>query len=190
MTCGQRFKFERNSDGHVWFHVGFKPYKGGVCEKGSCWNWNMSDQLVRVHAMLMVKAEEDCPYCEQVFKRQEDLKQYVGIDILGLFCDHCGIRVKGESKNEWQMKSVHGLERFVCDCCGIMVEGVSRNEWHMKRFHGPPRVICDCCGKLLNGIDRMRRHKRIHEEATCALPYTKPSLLLQVSPSSSRPTLF
>ena len=49
----------------------------------------------RVHAMLMVKAEEDCPYCEQVFKRQKDLKQYVGIDILGLFCDHCGIRVKG-----------------------------------------------------------------------------------------------
>ena len=39
--------------------------------------------VVRVHAMLMVKAEEDCPYCEQVFKRQEDLKQYVGINILG-----------------------------------------------------------------------------------------------------------
>ena len=176
MTCGQRFKFERNSDGHVWFHVGFKPYKGGVCEEDLCWNWNMSDQLVRVHAMLMVKAEEDCPYCEQVFKRQEDLKQYVGINILGFFCDHCGIRVKGESRdelhmksvhelakvvcdhcgilvkgergNEWHMKSVHGLERFVCDFCGIMVEGESRNEWHMKRFHGPPRVICDCCGKL------------------------------------------
>ena len=35
-TCGQRFKFERNSDGHVWFHVCFKPYKGGVCEEGLC----------------------------------------------------------------------------------------------------------------------------------------------------------
>ena len=46
--CGQMFKFERNLDSLVWFHVLLRPYQCEACEEGLRWNGNMSDQE-RVH---------------------------------------------------------------------------------------------------------------------------------------------
>ena len=40
--CGQMFKFEKNLDSLVWFHVDFRPYQCEACEEGLRWNESMS----------------------------------------------------------------------------------------------------------------------------------------------------
>ena len=114
-----------------------------------------------------------CKICNQQFKTRRKLfvhKKEVHIDVIGEFCDICGVIVPSiATHNTLKHKPVH------CDDCGKQYSSKETLNKHIRLVHKKNlRIECDLCNKELSCKTALLKHMRtVHKIANWTVANSK-----------------